>query len=75
MDGGAWYATVHGVAKSRTRLSNFTFTSVSLEAKVERVTRNKIEMTDILFKKFYMKGVRNWDHSQKRLWAWGKEKF
>ena len=27
MDGGAWYAIVHGVAKSRTRLSNFTFTS------------------------------------------------
>ena len=27
MDGGAWGATVHGVAKSRTRLSDFTFTS------------------------------------------------
>ena len=26
MDGGAWQAAVHGVAKSRTRLSNFTFT-------------------------------------------------
>ena len=26
MDGGAWWATVHGVAKSRTRLSDFTFT-------------------------------------------------
>ena len=25
MDGGAWQAAVHGVAKSRTRLSNFTF--------------------------------------------------
>ena len=24
MDGGAWKATVHGVAKSRTRLSDFT---------------------------------------------------
>ena len=24
MDGGAWWATVHGVAKSRTRLSDFT---------------------------------------------------
>ena len=24
MDGGAWGATVHGVAKSRTRLSDFT---------------------------------------------------
>ena len=26
MDGGAWQATVHRVAKSRSRLSNFTFT-------------------------------------------------
>ena len=26
MDGGAWWAAVRGVAKSRTRLSNFTFT-------------------------------------------------
>ena len=25
MDGGAWQATVHGVAKSRTRLSDFTY--------------------------------------------------
>ena len=25
MDGGAWWATVHGVAMSRTRLSDFTF--------------------------------------------------
>ena len=24
MDGRAWWATVHGVAKSRTRLTNFT---------------------------------------------------
>ena len=26
MDEGAWQAAVHGVAKSRTRLSNFTLT-------------------------------------------------
>ena len=26
MDGGAWWAAVHGVATSRTRLSDFTFT-------------------------------------------------
>ena len=26
MDGGAWWATVHGVAMSWTRLSDFTFT-------------------------------------------------
>ena len=26
MDGGAWWVAVHGVAKSQTRLSDFTFT-------------------------------------------------
>ena len=30
MDGGAWWATVHGVAKSQTWLSDFTFTFTSL---------------------------------------------
>ena len=31
MDGGAWLATVHRVAKSRTRLSNVTFTFTKSE--------------------------------------------
>ena len=26
MDGGAWWAAVHGVAEGQTRLSDFTFT-------------------------------------------------
>ena len=26
MDGGAWWAAVHGIARSQTRLSDFTFT-------------------------------------------------
>ena len=26
MDGGAWWAAVHGVAEDRTQLSDFTFT-------------------------------------------------
>ena len=29
MDGGAWWAAVHGIAKSRIRLSDFTLTSLS----------------------------------------------
>ena len=28
MDGGAWQATVHGVTKSWTRLSDFTYTFI-----------------------------------------------
>ena len=42
MDGGAWWATVHGVAKSRTRLSNFTFTFLPPKT---------VEMTSIKKKK------------------------
>ena len=30
IDGGAWWATVHGVAKSRTQLSDFTSLSLGL---------------------------------------------
>ena len=46
MDGGAWWATVHGVAKSWTRLSDFTFTFHSLFykfklQKIPKVTHNK----------------------------------
>ena len=32
MDRGAWWTAVHGVAKNRTQLSDFTFTFLSLEA-------------------------------------------
>ena len=31
MDGGAWWAAVHGIAKSRTRLSDFTSHFPALE--------------------------------------------
>ena len=31
MDGGAWWTAVHGVAKSRTQLSDFTFHFPALE--------------------------------------------
>ena len=30
MDGGTWEATVHGVTKSQTQLSDFTFTFLSI---------------------------------------------
>ena len=37
MDGGAWWATVHGVGKSRTRLSDFTSLRHSLPEILLRV--------------------------------------
>ena len=36
MDGGAWRATVHRVAKSQTQLSDFTFTKTSRDRKQTR---------------------------------------
>ena len=38
MDGGAWWAAVHGVAKSWTRLSDFTFTFHFLALEKEMAT-------------------------------------
>ena len=32
MDGGAWWATVHGVTKSQTRLSNLTFIFIHINS-------------------------------------------
>ena len=34
MDGGAWWATVHGVAKSWRRLSNLSFTVTTIKESV-----------------------------------------
>ena len=42
MDGGAWWAAVHGVAKSRTRLSDFTFTFHFHALEKEMVTHSSV---------------------------------
>ena len=42
MDGGAWWAAVHGVAKSQTRLSNFTFTSHFHALEKEMATHSSV---------------------------------
>ena len=42
MDGGAWWAAVHGVAKSRTRLSDFPFTFHFHALEKERATHSSV---------------------------------
>ena len=42
MDGGAWWAVVHGVVKSWTRLSNFTFTFHFLALEKEMATHSSV---------------------------------
>ena len=42
MDGGAWWATVHGVAKSWIRLSDFTFTFYFHALEKEMATHSSV---------------------------------
>ena len=42
MDRGAWWAAVYGVAKSRTRLSDFTFTSQFHALEKEMATHSSV---------------------------------
>ena len=42
MDRGAWWAAVHGVAKSQTRLSDFTFTSHFHALEKEMATHSSV---------------------------------
>ena len=42
MNGGAWRATVHGVAEGRTRLSDFTFTFHSYALEKEMATHSSV---------------------------------
>ena len=42
MDGGAWWAAVYGVAKSRTQLSDFTFTFYFHALEKEMATHSSV---------------------------------
>ena len=42
MDGGAWWAAVHGIVKSWTRLSNFTLTFHFYALEKEMATHSSI---------------------------------
>ena len=42
MDGGTWWAAVHAVAKSRTQLSNFTFTFHFHALEKKKATHSKV---------------------------------
>ena len=47
MERGAWWATVHGVAKSRTRLSDLTFTNFHFH-NIEYYVQLKIMLIEVL---------------------------
>ena len=45
-DGRAWLASVHGVAKSQTRLSDFTTTREALHAAVHGVAKSRTRLSN-----------------------------
>ena len=42
MDGGAWWAAIHGVTKSQTRLRDFTFTFYFHALETEMATHSSV---------------------------------
>ena len=63
MDGGAWWAAVHGVAKSQTRLSDFTFTFHFHALEEEMATHSSVLAWRIPGKGSLV-GYRLWGHTE-----------
>ena len=63
MDGGAWQSAVHGVAKSRTRLSDFAFTFHFHALEKEMATHSSVLAQRILGTG-EPRGSRLWGHTQ-----------
>ena len=61
--GGAWWAAVHGVAKSQTRLSDFTFTSHFHALKKEMATHSSVLAWRIPGMRSLV-GCRLWGHTE-----------
>ena len=61
MGGGAWWATVHEVAKSQTRLSDFPFTFHFDALEKEMATHSVILPGEIHGQKT-LTGYSSWDH-------------
>ena len=59
MDGGAWWAAVHGVAKSQTRLSDFTFTFHFHALEKEMATHSSV-----LAWRIHLVGCRLWGRTE-----------
>ena len=55
MNGGAWWAAVHGVTRSRTRLSDFTFTFHFHALEEEMATHSSVLLKDMIWRQLSMK--------------------
>ena len=63
MEGGAWWAAVHGVAKSRTRLGDFTFTFHFHALEKEMATHSSVLAWRIPGRESLV-GCRLWGHTE-----------
>ena len=63
MDGGAWWAAVHGVAKSRTRLRDFTFT-LHLHALEKEMATHSSVLAWRIPGTVSLVGCRLWGHTE-----------
>ena len=54
MEGGAWQATVHGIAKSQTQLSDFTF---FLSIRIHKRPNNIISTIMLFWNKYILVGI------------------
>ena len=64
IDGGAWWAAVHGVVKSRTWLSDFTFTFHFDALEKEMATHSSVLAWRIPGKWGRLVGCRLWGHTE-----------
>ena len=63
MDAGAWWAAVHGVVKSRTRLSNFTFT-FHFHALEKDMQPTPVFLPGEFHRRGSLVGCRLWGHTE-----------
>ena len=64
MDGGAWSAAVHGIAKSWTRLSDFTFTFHFHALEKEMATHSSVLVPGESQGQGSLVGCRLWDRTE-----------
>ena len=67
MDGGAWWATVHGFVKNRTQLNDFTFTFHFYSLEKEMATHSSILAWRIPGTETWWAAICGVAHSQTRL--------
>ena len=78
MDRGAWWATVYGVAKSRTRLSDFTHSLDSILKSRDMTLPTKVHLVKAMIFPVVMYGCESWTVKKAEhcridafeLWCW-----